>query len=80
MSKEMQIYNTLTRQKEVFNPIVKNHVGMYVCGPTVYGDLHLGHARPGICRRPVAGNSDWERVLQIIHGAYAAQREKAKWA
>jgi cysteinyl-tRNA synthetase len=48
MSKEIQIYNTLTRQKEVFNPILKNHVGMYVCGPTVYGDPHLGHARPGI--------------------------------
>ena len=48
MSKEIQIYNTLTRQKEVFNPIVENHVGMYVCGPTVYGDPHLGHARPAI--------------------------------
>jgi len=48
MSKKIQIYNTLTRQKEVFKPIVKNHVGMYVCGPTVYGDPHLGHARPGI--------------------------------
>jgi len=48
MSKEIQIYNTLTRQKEVFNPILKNHVGMYVCGPTVYGNPHLGHARPGI--------------------------------
>jgi len=48
MSNKIQIYNTLTRQKEVFNPIVKNHVGMYVCGPTVYGDPHLGHARPGI--------------------------------
>jgi len=48
MSKKIQIYNTLTKQKEVFNPILKNHVGMYVCGPTVYGDPHLGHARPGI--------------------------------
>ena len=48
MSRKIQIYNTLTRQKEVFNPIVENHVGMYVCGPTVYGDPHLGHARPGI--------------------------------
>jgi cysteinyl-tRNA synthetase len=48
MSKEIQIYNTLTRKKEVFNSIVENHVGMYVCGPTVYGDPHLGHARPGI--------------------------------
>ena len=48
MSRKIQIYNTLTRKKEVFNPIVENHVGMYVCGPTVYGDPHLGHARPGI--------------------------------
>ena len=48
MSKEIQIYNTLTRKKEVFTSIVENHVGMYVCGPTVYGDPHLGHARPGI--------------------------------
>ena len=48
MSRKIQIYNTLTKQKENFNPIVQNHVGMYVCGPTVYGDPHLGHARPGI--------------------------------
>jgi cysteinyl-tRNA synthetase len=48
VSRKIQIYNTLTRQKEVFNPIVENHVGMYVCGPTVYGDPHLGHARPAI--------------------------------
>ena len=48
MSKEIHIYNSLTRKKELFNPVVKNHVGMYVCGPTVYGDPHLGHARPGI--------------------------------
>ena len=48
MSRKIQIYNTLAREKEVFNPIVENHVGMYVCGPTVYGDPHLGHARPAI--------------------------------
>ena len=48
MSRKIQIYNTLTRKKELFKPIVENHVGMYVCGPTVYGDPHLGHARPGI--------------------------------
>ena len=42
------IYNSLTRKKEEFKPIVEGHVGMYVCGPTVYGDPHLGHARPGI--------------------------------
>jgi cysteinyl-tRNA synthetase len=46
--RELKIYNTLSRKKEIFKPIVGNHVGMYVCGPTVYGDPHLGHARPGI--------------------------------
>ena len=40
--------NTLTRRKELFTPIHPGHVGMYVCGPTVYGDAHLGHARPGV--------------------------------
>lgn len=48
MSREIKIYNTLTKQKQVFKPIVDGHVGMYVCGPTVYGDPHLGHARPAI--------------------------------
>ena len=42
------IYNTLTRQKERFEPLHAPNVGMYVCGPTVYGDPHLGHARPAI--------------------------------
>ena len=42
------IYNTLSHQKELFKPITPDHVGMYVCGPTVYGDGHLGHARPAI--------------------------------
>lgn len=42
------IYNTLTRKKEVFKPINPPNVGLYVCGPTVYGDPHLGHARPAI--------------------------------
>lgn len=40
--------NTLTRTKELFKPIQPGHVGMYVCGPTVYGEAHLGHARPGV--------------------------------
>ncbi|MBQ7665067.1 MAG: cysteine--tRNA ligase [Bacteroidaceae bacterium] len=44
----LRIYNTLTRTKERFEPLVEGHVGMYVCGPTVYGDAHLGHARPAI--------------------------------
>ena len=42
------IYNTLSRQKERFEPLHAPNVGMYVCGPTVYGDPHLGHARPAI--------------------------------
>jgi len=42
------IYNTLTRKKEVFVPLVERRVGLYVCGPTVYSDSHLGHARPNI--------------------------------
>lgn len=45
---DLLIYNTLSRQKELFKPLHAPHVGMYVCGPTVYGDAHLGHARPAI--------------------------------
>lgn len=41
----LQIYNTLTRQKETFKPLVPGKVGMYVCGMTVYDFCHLGHAR-----------------------------------
>ena len=48
MEQPLLIYNTLHRQKEVFKPLHAPHVGMYVCGPTVYGDPHLGHARPAI--------------------------------
>ncbi|HSM46953.1 MAG TPA: cysteine--tRNA ligase [Draconibacterium sp.] len=42
------IYNTLSRKKEVFKPLIEGRVGLYVCGPTVYSDSHLGHARPFI--------------------------------
>lgn len=48
MKQKLTIYNTLTREKEFFDPIHSPHVGMYVCGPTVYGDPHLGHTRPAI--------------------------------
>ena len=48
MEANLFIYNTLTRRKELFQPLHAPHVGMYVCGPTVYGDPHLGHARPAI--------------------------------
>ena len=47
MSK-LKIYNSYTREKEEFEPLVPGHVGMYVCGPTVSGESHLGHARPYI--------------------------------
>jgi cysteinyl-tRNA synthetase len=45
---EFIIYNTLSRKKEIFKSLVPGHVGMYVCGPTVYGEAHLGHSRPAI--------------------------------
>lgn len=48
MEQPLLIYNTLSRQKELFKPLTPGRVGMYVCGPTVYGDAHLGHARPAI--------------------------------
>ena len=48
MEQNLIIYNTFTRQKELFKPLHAPNVGMYVCGPTVYGDPHLGHARPAI--------------------------------
>lgn len=48
METKLNLYNTLTRAKEEFKPINPPNVGIYVCGPTVYGDAHLGHARPAI--------------------------------
>ncbi len=48
MEQKLIIYNTLSRRKEEFKPVTPGRVGMYVCGPTVYGDAHLGHARPAI--------------------------------
>ncbi|MDD5895841.1 MAG: cysteine--tRNA ligase [Prevotellaceae bacterium] len=48
MEQNLLIYNTLTRTKQLFKPLHAPNVGMYVCGPTVYGDPHLGHARPAI--------------------------------
>jgi cysteinyl-tRNA synthetase len=48
MGNKLFIYNTLTRNKELFQPLHPGRAGLYVCGPTVYGDPHLGHARPAI--------------------------------
>ena len=44
-SNKLKIYNTLSGEKEVFQPITEGHVGMYVCGPTVYSNVHLGNVR-----------------------------------
>lgn len=48
MKQEITLYNSLTRTKEIFRPIVPGKAGLYVCGPTVYSNAHLGHARPAI--------------------------------
>lgn len=45
MNSNLHIYNTLTGNKDTFEPLIKGHVGMYVCGPTVYSDVHLGNCR-----------------------------------
>ena len=45
MNRTLTVYNSLTRQKEEFKPLVEGHTGMYVCGPTVYSDVHLGNCR-----------------------------------
>ena len=42
---QLKLYNTLSRKKELFEPILPNHIGLYVCGPTVYSDVHLGNCR-----------------------------------
>lgn len=48
MSSDFYIYNTLSRKKELFEALNPPFVGLYACGPTVYGDAHLGHARQAI--------------------------------
>ncbi len=48
LENNLTVYNTLSRTKQTFVPLHEGRVGMYVCGPTVYGDGHLGHARPAI--------------------------------
>ena len=48
MKNALYLYNTLTRKKELFEPLAPPFAGMYVCGPTVYSESHLGHARPAV--------------------------------
>ena len=45
---KFKIYNTITNQKEIFEPVDLNHIRMYTCGPTVYNYAHIGNARPAI--------------------------------
>ena len=45
ISKDLHIYNSLSNSKEKFKSIEKGSIGMYVCGPTVYSDVHLGNCR-----------------------------------
>ncbi len=58
----LQLYNTLTRAKEVFAPIDPANVRMYVCGPTVYDFAHIGNARPAIVFDVLF------RLLRLIYG------------
>jgi cysteinyl-tRNA synthetase len=45
---KLKVYNSITKKKEIFIPINYPFVGMYLCGPTVYGDSHIGHARSAV--------------------------------
>ncbi|MFM9949002.1 MAG: cysteine--tRNA ligase, partial [Saprospiraceae bacterium] len=45
MDQTLRLYNSLTREKEIFKPLHEGRIGMYVCGPTVYNDVHLGNCR-----------------------------------
>ena len=45
---DVKLFNSLTNQYEIFKPIVEGEVSMYCCGPTVYGDAHVGNIRPAI--------------------------------
>jgi len=80
----LRIYDSLTRQKRVFEPLDPNHVRLYVCGPTVYDFAHIGNARPVVvfdvlCRllrhlfapeRKVVYVRDWDGVtLEFIETA-----------
>jgi len=48
MTGSLSIFNSMSKKKEIFKPLHSPFVGIYVCGPTVYSDTHLGHARPAI--------------------------------
>ena len=58
----MQIFNTMTRQKEEFVPQKEGEYRIYVCGPTVYNYIHIGNARPGRSSTPPACGSVQDRL------------------
>ncbi|VEN72609.1 Cysteine--tRNA ligase [Candidatus Desulfarcum epimagneticum] len=62
----IRIYNTLTRKKEVFEPVEPGRVGMYVCGPTVYDSCHIGHARSVVVFDVIARHFR-ERGFEVTH-------------
>ena len=66
MEHQLTIYNTLDRKKELFVPLHAPHVGMYVCGPTVYGDAALGTCTPCHHFRPAVPLSDAHRIQSTL--------------
>ena len=58
---QIKLYNSATKQKEVFTPIDENHVTMYVCGPTVYNFIHFGNARPAVI---------FDCLFRVLNSAY----------
>ena len=64
----MQIFNTMTKKKEELKPINPGHIGMYVCGPTVYSFIHIGNARPLIVFDTLRRYLEYTGVsLSLIH-------------
>src|SRR3984893_3539142 len=62
---ELKLYDTLTREKRVFQPLDRSRVRMYVCGPTVYDFAHIGNARPVIV---------FDVLLRLLRHLYGAER------
>ena len=74
----LQLYNTLTRQKQVFVPIDADNVRMYVCGPTVYDFAHIGNARPLIVfdvLLPAAAPSLWRGSCHLCPQHHGRRRQ-----
>ena len=64
----MKIYNTLSRTKEVFKPIEENKIKMYVCGPTVYDYMHIGHIIAPVLGKAPKGVKNYQRpCVSYVH-------------